>query len=71
VREVQVSKRVGNIPWPGENREVAIKELKKVREICRLREEDGTDSTSFYFYAAVVDAFVNRYRTVLRRLART
>jgi len=70
-REVQVSKRVGSIPWPGENREVGIKELKKVREICRHREEDGTDSTSFYFYTVIVDSFVNRYRTLLRRLART
>jgi death-on-curing protein len=70
-REVQVSKRVGSMAWPGENREVAIKELKKVREICRLREEDGTDSTSFYSYSAVVDSFVNRYRAVLRRLAKT
>lgn len=70
-RDVQVSKRIGNIPWPGDNREVGIRELKKIREICRLREADGTDSTSFYSYAAVVDSFVNRYRAVLRRLAKT
>jgi death-on-curing protein len=70
-REVQVSKRIGNIPWPGENREVALKEIKKVRAICRLREEDGINSDSFYSYSVVVDSFVNRYRTVLRRLAKT
>jgi hypothetical protein len=70
-REVRVSKRIGNIPWPGKNREVGVKDLKRVREICRLREEDGVDSDSFYSYSAVVDSFVNRYRAVLRRLAKT
>jgi len=70
-REVQVRKRVGNIPWPGETREVGIRDIKKAREICRLREEDGIDSVSFYDYTVVVDSFVNRYRKVLRRLART
>jgi hypothetical protein len=70
-REVRVSKRIGNIGWPGESREVGIKELKRVREICRLREQDGVDSDSFYSYSVVVDSFVNRYRTVLRRLAKT
>ncbi len=70
-REVQLAKRIGNIGWPGENREVGVKELKRVREICRLREQDGVDSESFYSYSVVVDSFVNRYRTVLRRLAKT
>jgi death-on-curing protein len=69
-RQIQVSKRLGCMSWPGENREVGIREVKRIREMCRLREVDGTDSNSFYFYEAVVDSFVNRYRTVLRRLAR-
>lgn len=69
-REERIKKRIGNMPWPGEGREVAFKEIKMVREICRLREEDGVDSESFYHYAVVVDSFVNRYRTQLRRLAR-
>jgi prophage maintenance system killer protein len=70
-RDVQVTKRIGSIAWPGETREVALKEIKRIREICRLREEDGVDSDSFYSYSIVVDGFVNRYRTVLRRLAKT
>ena len=69
-REERVARHVGNMSWPGENREVAIKELKRVREICKLREEDGVDSEAFYNYSIVVDSFVNRYRTTLRRLAR-
>jgi death-on-curing protein len=70
-RIVQVSKRIGSIAWPGETREVALKEIKRIRDLCRLREEDGVDSDSFYSYSVVVDSFVNRYRTVLRRLAKT
>jgi death-on-curing family protein len=70
-REVQVRKRIGTIPWPGETREVGLRDLKMVREICHLREQDGIDSISFYDYAVVVDSFVNRYRKVLRRLAKT
>lgn len=69
-RPVEVKKRIGNISWPGEHRDVGIKEIKRVRGICRLREEDGVDSDAFYNYTFVVDAFVNKYRRVLRRLAR-
>lgn len=69
-REETIKKRVGNMSWPGEGHEVALNEIKTVREICRLREEDGVDSESFYNYAVVVDSFVNRYRTTLRRLAK-
>jgi death on curing protein len=69
-REEKVAKRVGNMSWPGEGPEVALKEIKRVREICRLREEDGVDSDSFYNTSIVIDSFVNRYRTTLRRLAK-
>jgi death-on-curing protein len=62
--------RIGTIGWPGDNRDMGISDLKKVREMCRLREEDGVDSDCFYSQAAMVDTFVNRYRTLLRRLAR-
>lgn len=68
---MRVRRRIGNVPWPGETREMGIRDIKKVREICRLREEDGIDSVSFYDYMVVVDSFVNRYRKVLRRLANT
>jgi len=69
-RVVRVRKHIGTVGWPGENRIVPIGEIKKVRKICRLCEEDGVDSDAFYNETAVIDSFVNRYRTVLRRLAR-
>ena len=70
-KSVWVAKRIGNIPYPGERKEVAMRHIKFVREICGLREEDGVDSDSFYHYTVVIYTFVNRYRKVLRNLART
>lgn len=67
---VRFRKHVGTVGWPGENRIVPVGEIKKVRNICKLREEDGVDSDAFYNETAVIDSFVNRYRTVLRRLAK-
>jgi hypothetical protein len=69
-KTIVVSKRIGNIGWPGENREMAKKEVRRIREICHLREEDGVDSDSFYDYVLVIDSFVNKYRKVLRALAK-
>ena len=70
-RTIQNRTRIGNIPWPGERREVALKTIKHVRAICNLREEDGVDSDAFYNYYAVVNSYVNKYRKVLRKLAKT
>lgn len=63
-------KRIGSIAYPGSSKLVGIRKLKAVRKLCRLTEEEGVDSTSFYGGADPVDAFINEYRTVLRRLAR-
>lgn len=71
LRTRQVERRIGNVPYPGEKKDVSIETLKKVRAMCRLCEEDGIDSDAFYFDTLPIDAFVNRYRTALRRLAQT
>lgn len=70
-KEIETHKRIGNIPYPGEHRSVSVKDIKNVRRICRLREEDGVDSDAFYDDTAVLHGFVNIYRKVLRYLART
>lgn len=71
-REKQVvKKRLGSIGYRDEGTEVSLRDLKVLREMCKLREQDGVDSDAFYDSADVIDAFVNRYRTVLRRLAKT
>jgi death-on-curing protein len=65
-----VRKRIGSIGWPGEHEVVGVAEIKKIRRLCELTEAQGVDSDSFYDRAAVIDVFVNQYRTLLRRLAR-
>jgi death on curing protein len=66
-----VRRRIGFIGYRDEGTEVSMKDLKQARRICKLTEDDGVDADAFYNHEAVVDAFVNRYRTVLRRLAKT
>jgi death-on-curing protein len=65
-----ITKRIGSIAYPGDTAEVSIKEIKKLRNMTDLTEENGVDSESFYDEAVMIDSFVNRYRTILRRLAR-
>jgi death-on-curing protein len=67
----ETRRRIGSIGYCDEGSDVSLKDLKDLRRMCRLTEEDGVDSDAFYTGAAVVDSFVNRYRTLLRRLART
>jgi death-on-curing family protein len=69
-RQVETKKRIFNIGYPGDTRFVSLKVLKQVRRVCRLMEEDGVDTEAFYSEAAVVDSFVNKYWTLLRRLGR-
>lgn len=64
-------KTIGRIGYRNDGETVSRKTMRQLRAMCRLREEDGVDSEAFYGGADVVDAFVNQYRTVLRRLART
>ncbi len=64
-------KFMGKIGYRNEGTEVSFKDIRAVREMCDLTERDGVDSDAFYDGADVVDAFINRYRTLLRRLART
>jgi hypothetical protein len=64
-------KMIGRIGYHSEGEEVATKVIKQLRRMCQLTEEDGVDTNAFYEGADVIDTFVNRYRTVLRRLAKT
>ena len=68
-REEVVRQHITTIPYPGDSKDVAVQRIKEIRKICRLCEEDGVDSTAFYDRTVVIDVFINRYRTILRRLA--
>ena len=69
--EVIERKVIGRIGFRNEGEAVSRKTMKQLRTMCRLLEEDGVDSEALFDGADVVDGFVNRYRTVLRRLAKT
>jgi death on curing protein len=62
--------RLITIPWPGDGRTVAIKQIKAIRRATGLAETDGCDSNSFYDHADMVDVFVTEYRDILSKLAR-
>ncbi len=68
-KEVYRDIHLGSIGYPGENVEIGIGLIKRIRTMCGLSEQDGIDSSVFYDKEAIVDSFINHYRTVLRRLA--
>jgi death on curing protein len=65
------SRRIGTVGYRDEGTEVSFRDIKHIRRLCQLTEEDGVDRDAFYSDDTLVDSFVNRYRTLLRRLART
>ena len=67
--DVTEYRRVGRIGYHSEGEQVSMKTIKDVRRITGLREEDGCDSEAFYESGVQFDIFINRYRTILRRLA--
>lgn len=67
---VTEKKYITTIGYTGRDGEtVGVTILKKARERCRLREEDGVPAQSFYGDEDVISGFINRYRNILRRLA--
>jgi len=69
-RRERVRVKIGSIGYRNEGTEIPKSEMKRIREMCALTEEDGVDSRAFYSTGIVVDDFVCRYRRVLRRLAK-
>jgi prophage maintenance system killer protein len=65
----QVRIHIGTISYRGEHEFVPIKDIKYLRNKCHLREEDGVTSDAFYSEGAIIDSFINKYRTILRKLA--
>ena len=63
--------RIARIPWPRDGAVVSRAVLREIREACDLTEGHGVDSKDFYASERPVDYFINHYRTVLRRLAKT
>jgi death on curing protein len=62
--------RIATVGYRDEGTVIAKGDVRKLRRICKLDEENGVDSEMFYSTGEIIDSFVNRYRKVLRRLAR-
>jgi len=58
------------ISYPGEGSVVSVNTIKMIRREFNLTPDDGIDSRVFYDKQAVVDAILNDYQGILRRLAR-
>lgn len=65
-----VKEKVANIPY-FPNRTVGKKLVRSVRRQANLAHEDGVDSTLFYGNETPPDEFIQKYKSVLRRLAKT
>ena len=59
-----------HIAYYGENREVQQNTVHKIRQDLRLDDLSGYDAEIFYGRQPRLDEFINKYRTVLQRLAR-
>jgi prophage maintenance system killer protein len=62
---------VYKVACPGDSRIVPIDQIKAVRRVLSLTENDGIDSESFYDSRLVIDSFITSHRQVLRKLAKT
>lgn len=68
--EVRVGRKVANIPcWPG--RTVGKNLIKSIRKQAGLTHADGVDSALFYGTETTPDDFIQKYKKVLTKLAKT
>ena len=58
------------VAYRNEGTEVEINTVKKVRRDLMLDEEHGYPSDIFYRQETKIPSFINKYRTLLRRLAK-
>lgn len=61
--------KVGTIPFPGDNKQVAKPELKKIRDLTGLTPQNGYDSQVFYREVSPLSHLLLKYQEPLRRLA--
>lgn len=68
--KIRVGCKVANVPyWPG--RPVGKKLVKSIRRQAGLTHDDGVDSALFYGTETPPDEFIQKYKKVLRKLAKT
>ncbi len=60
---------VAKTGYPNAHFTVPVQEVKRIRRALKLDELHGVDSAGFYTLDEKVDAFVNTYRNLMKRLA--
>jgi hypothetical protein len=65
----RVQVKIGTFGYRNEGADIPKSDIKRIRVMCGLREEEGVDSRAFYSQRVVIDAFICRYRRALHRLA--
>jgi death-on-curing protein len=69
LKKTEHRKTLMMIRWTGDGRTVPIEQIKHIRQMLKLCEEDGVPSDTFYAKGVRVERFINEYRLVLRKLA--
>jgi death-on-curing family protein len=70
IEKIRVGRKVANIPyWPG--RTVGKKLIKSIRKQTGLTHAKGVDSALFYGTETTPDDFIQKYKKVLNKLAKT
>ena len=69
LRKTTKRQRLGTVAYPGERAILSLSAIKRVREICGLREEDGYPSDVFYEGGDPIDTFINQHRRILQKLS--
>lgn len=62
-------KRLGRIGFPGDTKQVAKGDLRRIRRLCSLTSQNGIDSQSFYRDVDDMTSLLAEYQENLRRLA--
>lgn len=69
LRGRETRRRLGRIGYPGDSKQIAKGDIRKIRSLCGLTSQDGIDSQSFYYGVDDMTSLVAAYQDNLRRLA--
>jgi len=65
----ETHRRLGRIGYPGDTKQVAKGDIRKIRKLCGLTSKEGIDSQSFYYDVDDMTSLIASYQENLRRLA--
>jgi len=63
-------KRIGVIDYPGETRQISRNDLREVRQLTGLTDENGYDGAVFFGNATPLAAYIDQYHGLLKKLSK-